>query len=280
MTESSLEDLSEFEYFYHQGVQVQNAGSKGKGVFATTQIPAGTLLLREEALQITFETKNREIGSKDFFKPLKDNERYWEQVVKANLQELNREAYIPAPKRFERLSKLPNFPPNLGTFLRHALQVPQRNSTNEMRAFGLELSKYNHSCIPNAAWHAWSFDSQPIGVGVELRAMRIIQPGDEISISYSQVMMERDERQRKLNAVYHFDCRCSTCTSNDEGRERILHHLSRNFVKLRPSPVTVDSEFPKDEPWNYFRMVDGIWVLFNISDCTVSNTSSSCGGAV
>ena len=66
------------------------------------------------------------------------------------------------------------------------------------------LSLVNHSCDPTGSI---SFN----GVSAELRALRHIQQGEEITISYIETAQPREVRQSELNKTYEFTCTCARC---------------------------------------------------------------------
>lgn len=65
----------------------------------------------------------------------------------------------------------------------------------------------NHSCEPNAA-----LTQSPLGE-MEIRAIRNINPADEITISYVHLpdYPEKGERRKHLLTQYRFLCRCPLC---------------------------------------------------------------------
>ncbi|RLN67217.1 hypothetical protein BBJ29_001299 [Phytophthora kernoviae] len=58
----------------------------------------------------------------------------------------------------------------------------------------------NHSCQPNCTW------SNAGGGVMEVRALRDIEEGEEIVLSYIDIDKERGERRRELHDTKHFDC--------------------------------------------------------------------------
>lgn len=97
---------------------------------------------------------------------------------------------------------------------------------NEGTGLYLFQSKANHSCSPNAQ----SFFPYSNHV-VVLKALKDIQPGEEICISYideCQLERSRHTRQAILKENYLFVCNCDKCleqindpdeTSEDEDEE-------------------------------------------------------------
>ncbi|KAL3148690.1 hypothetical protein ABBQ38_014104 [Trebouxia sp. C0009 RCD-2024] len=66
-------------------------------------------------------------------------------------------------------------------------------------------SRLNHSCCPNAAYFF-----KPDGT-VVVRSMRAIQPGEAVTISYTDLLQTLDERQHNLLHRYAFTCCCERC---------------------------------------------------------------------
>jgi SET domain len=71
------------------------------------------------------------------------------------------------------------------------------------------LSDMHNSCMPNAKAF-WSFGSMSFTV----RALRNIQPEEQITISYCATLQPRAERQKELLG-YSFTCTCSSCSLPD-----------------------------------------------------------------
>ncbi|CAG8705154.1 14891_t:CDS:2, partial [Acaulospora colombiana] len=84
-------------------------------------------------------------------------------------------------------SPYPNAPPHVGIFF--------------------DFSKANHSCGPNAFarfnLNTWA---------IELRASRPIKAGEEIFISYIDVLQDSIKRRTQLATLYDFTCQCKWCT--------------------------------------------------------------------
>lgn len=68
------------------------------------------------------------------------------------------------------------------------------------------IAKINHSCEPNTEWQF--VDGTP---RIDLVALRDIQEGGELTISYIDQDLPIEERQAILRERYGFECRCSKC---------------------------------------------------------------------
>lgn len=71
------------------------------------------------------------------------------------------------------------------------------------------LSLLNHDCGPNCVM---VFE----GTKLHLRAVKDIEVGEELSISYIDSLALTDERQKQLKEQYHFTCHCQRCDSRDK----------------------------------------------------------------
>ena len=70
-------------------------------------------------------------------------------------------------------------------------------------------SYFNHSCSPNLAkWFQ--------GSTLNLFALRDIEPGEELNITYVELDSSTDFRRKKLRDHYFFDCACARCRAYDE----------------------------------------------------------------
>ena len=67
----------------------------------------------------------------------------------------------------------------------------------------------NHSCHPNcvATFH---------GTTLQITATETIQPGDELTISYTELLRPSYKRKEDLWEQYGFDCQCRNCVCCDE----------------------------------------------------------------
>ena len=81
----------------------------------------------------------------------------------------------------------------------------------------LKMSRFNHSCHPNAAMVCHFNNAQ------DVRALRKIKQGEEITICYTgcnESLWSREERRAELKNVYNFDCNCGGCEMAEEQIEQ------------------------------------------------------------
>ncbi|TRM58107.1 hypothetical protein BD626DRAFT_410981 [Schizophyllum amplum] len=106
-----------------------------------------------------------------------------------------------------------------------------------------DISRANHSCRPNAHPH---FDYELFAT--VLRAVRPIQAGEEICISYVRRGVDNYEERKKSLAPYGFECSCPSCVDHvaSDARRAIIatfnnpepvnrnpyYHIKRNLWKV------------------------------------------------
>ncbi|KAM7202988.1 SET domain containing protein [Naviculisporaceae sp. PSN 640] len=117
-----------------------------------------------------------------------------------------------------------------------------------------EVSRLNHDCAPNLGYY---FDTATLSHKVY--AVSDIYPGEELSVSYVDVLHPRETRKKLLKATWGFDCSCERCGgphSNshshhkhddqhllDESDSRVeqINALRRELDNYSPPPSTGSS---------------------------------------
>ncbi|KAK9542590.1 hypothetical protein VZT92_000437 [Zoarces viviparus] len=96
-------------------------------------------------------------------------------------------------------------------------------SDGELQEIGVglypSLSLLNHDCRPNCVMVF-------VGTKLQLRAVRDINPEEELTISYIETLSLTEDRQRQLEDQYHFTCSCQHCDSQDKDRLMLAGHES------------------------------------------------------
>jgi hypothetical protein len=103
------------------------------------------------------------------------------------------------------------------------------------------VARINHACRPNA--HARFV---PKTLLMEIKALRDIEVGEEISISYGRVDLKHQERQDLYKQGWNFECTCDMCTSSPYAIAGSDQRRAR-FAQLRNSlenltPATYDAQ--------------------------------------
>jgi hypothetical protein len=88
------------------------------------------------------------------------------------------------------------------TFARYS--TTKRKTVNYGSALYNCAAMFNHSCFPSVVRQ---FDGQHL----TLRALRPLNPGDELTMTYIPLRDDTPERQDELQQHYHFACRCQRC---------------------------------------------------------------------
>ncbi|KAK0207347.1 hypothetical protein IW262DRAFT_1282168 [Armillaria fumosa] len=99
-----------------------------------------------------------------------------------------------------------------GIIKTNAYEVDGLKDKNAQEPFGIytgvwdKLSRLNHSCSPNVCrdWNTASFSMQ-------IRAVRDIEEGEELTTTYCGILNPAAERQTDL-APYDFRCTCAACS--------------------------------------------------------------------
>ncbi|KAH9463668.1 hypothetical protein Pst134EA_015753 [Puccinia striiformis f. sp. tritici] len=101
----------------------------------------------------------------------------------------------------------------------------------------LDGSRLNHACRPNSVYYV-DHETQLLRV----RAVESISIGEELTISYRSLEMDRASRREDLQESYGFDCTCSHCRMSEE-----LGNLSdqrlRRIQELRNRYFAEDPQF-------------------------------------
>ncbi|KAK2920352.1 hypothetical protein Q8A73_002556 [Channa argus] len=101
------------------------------------------------------------------------------------------------------------------------------------------LSLLNHDCRPNCVM---VFE----GTKLQLRAVRDINPAEELTISYIETLSLTEDRQRQLEDQYHFTCHCQRCDSRDKdelmliGEETTWHQLKEGLPRMEGLKAELD----------------------------------------
>uniref|UniRef100_A0A3Q3MRX9 [histone H3]-lysine(4) N-trimethyltransferase n=1 Tax=Mastacembelus armatus TaxID=205130 RepID=A0A3Q3MRX9_9TELE len=108
-------------------------------------------------------------------------------------------------------------------------------SDEELQEIGVglypSLSLLNHDCRPNCVM---VFE----GPKLKLRAVRDINPEEELTISYIETLSLTEDRQKQLEDQYHFTCHCQQCDTRDKdglmvlGEEAAWHQLKEALPRL------------------------------------------------
>ncbi|KPM45913.1 hypothetical protein AK830_g693 [Neonectria ditissima] len=194
------------------------ATANGHGLFAASNIKAGTLIIKEEPLLAISreEARTRQeytwVMSKIGQLPIETQRRLMN--LYHNPKKLREFAFLEgqtcADTNLDCALVLAKFYTNAATISSGKLQV------------GLypTFCRMNHSCAPNTSWMA-----DDVTGTMEVYAVRDISEDEEITDSYTDVARSRESRIKELRN-WGFDCGCSVC----EGPEAAEHDTRRRRI--------------------------------------------------
>jgi hypothetical protein len=168
---------------------------KGKGLVATTRIAKGTRLLSEAPI---FRIPRNNLDIKDL-EPIVANE------VKC-LNDDQRRAFLDLTNIYENAHSK-----SLGISRTNVLPLGSNASSGGLF---LEASRINHSCRHNAQ-NTWNENIEQLTI----HALRDIESGQEITITYLARTSEYTERQRFLKEKFKFECKCELCSLSQAKRK-------------------------------------------------------------
>ncbi|XP_061742294.1 N-lysine methyltransferase SMYD2-like isoform X2 [Nerophis ophidion] len=77
-----------------------------------------------------------------------------------------------------------------------------------------DLALINHSCLPSVIV-TYS------GTRADVRAVKDMKPGDEVLISYIDLLYPTDDRNQRLRESYYFTCDCQECKSRSKDKVKL-----------------------------------------------------------
>ena len=207
-------------------VVIKDMEDRGKGLVASKGIKMGALIVKDKGA-VTMKKQEAESGPE----------------ILSQLDNISKEER----KQFFSLTKSKRFLDSLEKHIKDLAEVDQsirdiidataifQNNvitlgTNDTCSVYLSHSLLNHSCAPNS-----SLVPSVASPGcAELRAIRDIKKGEEITISYilGWSCISRVERQKELNK-WGFVCDCSLCGSIEE---EVIIQKTTKLVKEKIGP--------------------------------------------
>ncbi|KAG6026472.1 hypothetical protein E4U19_002597 [Claviceps sp. Clav32 group G5] len=192
---------------------LKNVPNKGKGLVATRDIPRGTRILSEKPLitmpiDKTLEERRTLICQQ--LDSLSNDQRH------AFLSMNNVHPFNDTAEQY------------IGIFRTNALPTEE---FPDKAAIFLEASRINHDCDNNAI-HNWNETIKRHTV----HAIREIEEGEEITLSYVSLLEDRETRQSKLKEKFNFTCTCRVCSLPEEQsqeRDRKLEEIVRTNELLK-----------------------------------------------
>ena len=190
-------------------VMVKEFPGKGRGIVAARDIKMGERIFRDKPLvKLVTDAKDRPVDP-EFMTSLKDQIEKLPTEAKSQYYKLTagdrRNIYNVSRSDFEVLK----------LFL-HNSNITRIIGKDECSAvLHLNIALVNHSCVPNAAIGNLKPTELDGDQDLELRAIKDIFKGEEITICYYDHVTEYGSmlRKRKINfkKLQRFDCKCPMC---------------------------------------------------------------------
>ncbi|XP_066294493.1 histone-lysine N-methyltransferase SMYD3-like [Branchiostoma lanceolatum] len=109
---------------------------------------------------------------------------------------------------------------------------------SEMQYIGIgiypKMSLFNHSCAPNCV-------AVFNGLRMEVRAIQTIQPGEELLISYVEMLALSKVRKQQLLQQYYFTCRCPSC--QDQTKDGMMMAVKCGNINCKKVIIQVDGAY-------------------------------------
>ena len=222
-------------------VSVQPAETRGLGLYARVDLPAGSLLLTEPPL-VHLTIPHRPATLAKFMAQLRS------QV--GGLEEDKRDQFFSLHiARPDLVTKDRGDLRMMGIYQANSLTISEQDKLKG-RDLGSGVfplsSRINHSCSPNCVL---SFTAQ---AQCEVRCVRAVRAGEEILASYVSPLLSRAERQRLLAARYNFTCTCQVCGAPDQEVET-NDRLRREILGLTNNMEDIFSTNPQ-KAFKYAKM--------------------------
>ncbi|KAF5313924.1 hypothetical protein D9619_013083 [Psilocybe cf. subviscida] len=223
---------------------IDTADGKGDGIFAKTPIPGGECILAERPVLIAPYLIAMGFPLMQFYADM------FSKLSPELLQQLKKPLTDQAQKKQQALDERSlEFYETI--MQRYALAISLQAPSDELaelpqhRAIFPQMTKFNHSCGPNAYWK-WDLST----FSLVLTAVRPIKAGEEITIAYVAPHLTSEGRRSTLRSLYAFDCVCDFCRSHspsalaagDDARLKLLSFRERSSPEspIRGSPSFQD----------------------------------------
>ena len=208
---------------WEHGLEVRSIPGRGKGVIATLPIAKGQRLLVDEARIVAsarFPSRVSHAQGQTLF-----------NTALSRLPEADQEAILALDRSLsgsaiESVMKTNAF----------ACQVSDAGTDDAYMCLFPSVARINHACRPNA--HA---RFHPGTLSMEIKALKAIEAGEEITISYGKLDLPHAARQQLYQDGWNFTCTCALC---EAPRAHIVSSDARRvrFQQLREQLGSLTAE--------------------------------------
>jgi len=201
---SRLKNASEY---FDKRLEIRTS-KYGNGIFATADIPKGTIVVREKPKMLESESGFLDFQSKYFalIEMLQRNHpAEFDNLVPTQEDQNIMEFKKNNGDRIRQICLERNIPFDKGVILFHKIKRNAFNFNNRT-AILFFATKFNHSCSPHLTY-------SPNGEYMEFTCLKDIRKGEEVFDSYINYNMPYADRRERLKRVYGFDCNCVMCSN-------------------------------------------------------------------
>ena len=230
--------------------QVVEIPEKGKGMKATRDIKKGEIILEEKPV-LTWN------NSKSFLQNLMGQILGMSEEKLAAVLELEDGGEPREMQTFDDDAEAKQAKRKIMRIIElNAISIECESENKNMNMSGLFLlaSRINHSCSPNAVWGWMKHDKTK--QWTQVRALRKVKKGEEITVSYKTLNGSKMERQKMMER-YFSACLCSLCIMPED------EVVSND--KIRKEIQRLDAELQRvsdaDDIGNVCRIEHGNWLV-------------------
>jgi hypothetical protein len=220
-------------------VEIHSSGpDRGLGLFAARPIARHSLIMADKAMILMSPTDDLpELYSQYLDLSVEKQERYLTLGCAINEE---RDAVLAEKLRSRELHNIHG-----DDGLLHMMKVASIMQTNAFnvdtrdgqgprhRALFPVLARVNHSCMPNAHVCYYPSDQDPSADNrgrMFVHALRNLDAGEEILISYFDILLPREERQRRMSK-WGFNCHCPVCDEDPAESDGLSLEAQRQFLR-------------------------------------------------
>ncbi|KKY21443.1 putative set domain-containing protein [Phaeomoniella chlamydospora] len=262
MTTIAAEEFVRNDLFSHK-IQADDTF----GISATKDILHGTVLVQEQVASFK-EPKEHFHGPRGpYWGVLLENE----ETYSHNLNILRRswhKATQGQHDHFNSLIQRRDLDPLVGTALRNAVYVDHPDQDMMQAIFGFEISKFDHSCVPNATLKHSYISETEVLASVVVR--KNIKAGSPITISYTDTKKRFELRRRELARRFGFSCNCPFCVPHEgaleDSDEEDAQDSMFQCLELYPCLDPTKGDLGFKTPWKWFHLAVTVLNAFRFLD--------------
>jgi hypothetical protein len=220
-------------------VETHSSGAdRGLGLFAARQIARHSVIIADKAMILMKPADDlQELYAQYLDLPADQQERYLTLGSAANEA---RDTLLAQKLRSREFHKIHG-----DDGVVHMMRVASIMQTNAFnvdtgdgqgarhRALFPLLARANHSCMPNAhvCYYPSGHDPEGDKKGrMFVHALRTLDAGEEILISYFDILLPRDERQSRMSK-WGFQCHCPVCDEDPTESDGLSLEAQRKFIR-------------------------------------------------